>query len=279
MNRIEGGIRLKGISNGSKQLGWPVISIITVVYNNKAALEKTITSVLSQTYKNIEYIIIDGGSTDSTTDLLRSYENSITYWLSEKDAGIYDAMNKGLMAATGEYVWFINAGDQIPGIETVRSIIKNDPMIDIYYGDAMVVDENDQYVSMRRLRPPKRLTWRSLGMGMVVCHQSILIRRSLARPYKLQYRIAADFEWVLNALKKSSVIQNTGKVLIKYLWDGFSRHHVPLSLKERLIIMVKNYGLIKTLYFHFLITIRLIPSFSRKLYLRFFPVGIRTTGR
>jgi glycosyltransferase involved in cell wall biosynthesis len=264
MNRFEGGKRLSGMPAVKDQEWSPVISIITVVYNDKVFLEKTIKSVIYQTYPHVEFIIIDGLSSDGTIDLIRAYENKITYWLSEKDNGIYDAMNKGLACSTGDYVWFINAGDQIKEAETLQSFIKNDPTVDIYYGDTMLIDENDNFIGMRRLRPPEQLTWKSFGMGMVVCHQAMIIKRGLAGRYNLKYTIAADFDWVLSALRKSSEIVNTRTSLIKYMREGFSRNHVARSLKERFLIMKKNYGIIMTLYFHCRITIRLVFFFLNK---------------
>jgi glycosyltransferase involved in cell wall biosynthesis len=264
MNRLEGGKRLSGQYVQKEQTDEPVISIITVVYNNRDFLEKTIKSIVFQTYPKIEYIIIDGNSTDGTLELITSYNDKIAYWISEKDAGIYDAMNKGLSCATGDYVWFINAGDQINESDTLQSIIKNDPAIDVYYGDTMLIDENDNFLGMRRLRPPRNLTWKSLGMGLVVCHQALIIKRALVGEYNLKYLIAADFDWVMNALKKSTEILNTKTILIKYLQEGFSRHHVALALKERFLIMLKNYGITITLWFHFRITVRLVFYFVKK---------------
>jgi glycosyltransferase involved in cell wall biosynthesis len=265
MSRIEGGIRLNGKPVARKdQDAGPVISIITVVYNSKAFLKATIQSVICQTYPNIEYIIIDGGSSDGTLDVIRAYEDKINYWISEKDDGIYDAMNKGLNCATGDYIWYINAGDRINEPDTLKSIIKSDRTIDTYYGDTMLIDENGNFLGMRRLRPPENLNWKSLGMGLVVCHQAIIIKRELAGNYNLNYKIAADFDWVMNALKKSSKNRNTGTIIIKYLQDGFSRHHVALSLRERFRIMIKHYGLILTLWFHFRITLRLAVFFIKK---------------
>lgn len=264
MTRQEGGKRLRGIPVKNERSSVPVISIITVVYNNREFMDKTIKSIVAQTYPNIEYIIIDGCSTDGTLDVIRAYNDKIAYWISEKDSGIYDAMNKGLNCATGDYVWFINAGDQIKQSDTLQSIIKQDPAIDVYYGDTMLIDENDNYLGMRRLRPPQKLSWKSLGMGLVVCHQALIIKRALVSKYNLKYLIAADFDWVMNALKKSSQILNTRTVLIKYMQEGFSRHHVAKALSERFFIMQKNYGIIQTLYFHFRITVRLAVFFLKR---------------
>ena len=101
----------------------PKISVITVVYNSVSYIERTIQSVLSQTYPHIEYIIIDGGSGDGTTEIIKKYSGSLAYWVSEPDKGLYDAMNKGLAKATGEFVWFINSGDEISGSKTDSDMI------------------------------------------------------------------------------------------------------------------------------------------------------------
>ena len=101
----------------------PTFSIITITFNAVHWIEQTILNVLGQSYPNIEYIIIDGGSTDGTVDIIKRYESSITYWVSEPDKGIYDAMNKGLKQATGDYVWFVNAGDSLSSLGILQEIV------------------------------------------------------------------------------------------------------------------------------------------------------------
>lgn len=117
----------------------PTFSIITITYNAVRLVEQTLLNVLSQSYPNIEYIVIDGGSTDGTVDIIRRYESGLAYWVSEPDKGIYDAMNKGLQKATGDYVWFINAGDTLCSSDTVQSVVsrlqKRKALPDIIYGD------------------------------------------------------------------------------------------------------------------------------------------------
>ena len=118
----EGGLRTKGYFKKSYE-DKPLISIITVVYNGDKYLEETVQSVLSQTYDNVEYIIIDGASTDGTIDIIRKYEDQIDYWVSERDKGMYDAMNKGIDAASGELINFMNAGDRLIFLD-VNSLLK-----------------------------------------------------------------------------------------------------------------------------------------------------------
>jgi len=246
--------------------GLPVVSIITVVYNSVHLLEKTIVSVLDQTYPNIEHLIIDGGSTDGTLEIIRKYDHKIAWWHSEPDKGLYDAMNKGLNAATGDFVWFLNSGDLPFGNETLSLIFSknSDPAAAIYYGDTLVVDSGYQEIGLRRLRPPEKLTWKSFKKGMLVCHQAILVHRSIAPGFNLTYPHSADFDWVINALKKAGgqegkkAIVNTHQVLCRFLDGGQSKHTIRISLFERFDIMCQNYGLIPTILRHVPIAFRFL---------------------
>ena len=165
-----------------------LVSVITVGFNDPQGLEKTILNVAAQTYPHIEHIIIDGAYKDSTTDVIKKHQDKISYWISEPDRGLYDAMNKGLKAATGDFLWFMNAGDLIYSENTTEQILGGqDDLADIYYGDTMIVDSNYKEVGLRRLRPPVQLTWKSFQKGMLVCHQAILVRRELADMYDERY--------------------------------------------------------------------------------------------
>src|SRR3954469_22501603 len=132
----------------------PKISIITVVYNAQALIERTILSVLSQTYLNIEYIIIDGGSSDGTLQIAEKHQSKIALIHSGKDNGIYDAMNKGLNDATGDYVLFLNAGDELYHASTISAAFSKGEA-DVYYGNTAVVDEEGTLLGDRRLLPPE----------------------------------------------------------------------------------------------------------------------------
>ena len=146
-------------------------SIITVTYNAAPYLERTVLSVLSQSYPDIEYLIIDGQSTDGTVDIIRQYESGIAYWVSEPDKGLYDAMNKGLRRATGDYVWFLNAGDTFPSADLVQTIAqkiaRRKHLPDVIYGDTAIVNNEGCVLGMRHLRPPKKLTWKKFAWGML----------------------------------------------------------------------------------------------------------------
>ena len=176
-------------------------SIITVTYNAAPYLERTVLSVLSQSYPDIEYLIIDGQSTDGTVDIIRQYESGIAYWVSEPDKGLYDAMNKGLRRATGDYVWFLNAGDTLPSADLVQTIAqkiaRRKHLPDVIYGDTAIVNNEGCVLGMRHLRPPKKLTWKKFAWGMLVCHQAFIARRELAPEYDPAYPLCADYDWCI----------------------------------------------------------------------------------
>ena len=235
----------------------PKISVITVVFNGEDHIGRTIESVIGQTYGQIEYIIIDGNSTDKTLDVIAGF-TGVDLLVSEPDSGLYDAMNKGLKAATGEYVWFLNSGDQIYSSDIVENMVaglKGVP--DIIYGGTMIIDENQNEIGDRRLKPPGELTWRSFRQGMVVCHQSVIVKRELAPEYNLDYRLSADIDWVICAAKKSNRIHNTNLILSRFLEGGMTEHNIKAGLKERFRIMTHYYGLVPTVLRHFLFGIRL----------------------
>jgi glycosyltransferase involved in cell wall biosynthesis len=233
----------------------PKISIITVVYNAQALLERTITSVLSQNYLNIEYIIIDGGSSDGTMEIARKYQSKIALIHSGKDNGIYDAMNKGLKDATGDYVLFLNAGDELYSASTISAVFSKGEA-DVYYGNTAVVDEKGAVLGDRRLAPPQQLDWKSLRYGMCVSHQSFIARRKLCEPYDLQYRISGDIDWVIRVLKKSQRVINTREYISKFLEGGTSNKRRKQALMERFRIMSRHYGFFPTVFNHGYILLR-----------------------
>lgn len=239
----------------------PLISIITVVFNSKSLIEETIKSVLQQTYSNIEYIIIDGASTDGTLQLIEAYRSKLAFFISEKDTGIYDAMNKGLKSATGDYVMFLNAGDLLYESTTLEKIVDRNLDADVYYGNTKIIDLNGTILGDRRLKPPPDLNWKSLRFGMCVSHQSFIARRSLCDPYDLQYKLSSDVDWVIGVLKKAKSIVDVNQTISKFLEGGASVKRRRTSLLERYKIMVKHYGFIPTFFNHIYITFRFIFQF------------------
>jgi glycosyltransferase involved in cell wall biosynthesis len=179
----------------------PVLSVITVVYNNVEDIERTIQSVVNQTYPSIEYIIIDGNSTDGTKEKINKYATRLSKFISEKDNGIYDAMNKGLALATGDYVLFMNSGDEIYALDTVEKVFDSAPEADIYYGETEMYDSYRNNLGRRRHQIPEIFTWRSFRYGMNISHQAIYIRRALTEPYDLNYNLSSDIDWIIRAEK------------------------------------------------------------------------------
>lgn len=239
----------------------PKFSIITVTYNAADTIEDTIQSVITQQYHNVEYIIVDGKSTDATMDIVAKYAGRITKVVSEPDRGLYDAMNKGMAMATGDYLCFLNAGDCFHEDDTLYNIVHSmhgKEMPDIIYGETAVVDKNGHFLHMRRLSAPEELNWKSFKHGMLVCHQAFFARHTILEPYDLKYRFSSDFDWCIKLMKKAGRIHNTHQVLIDYLNEGMTTRNRFASLKERFRIMAKHYGLLSTLAFHAWFVIRLV---------------------
>lgn len=232
----------------------PKFSVITVCYNAQATLEDTIQSVIAQTYHHVEYIIVDGASKDRTLSIINRYRDRITTIVSEPDKGLYDAMNKGLRLATGDYVCFLNAGDSFHEDDTLQQMVHTlrelTELPDVLYGETALVDAEGHFVRMRRLQAPEHLTWHSFRQGMLVCHQAFFAKRTLAEPYDLRYRFSADFDWCIRIMKKSKVLHNTHLTLIDYLEEGMTTRNHKASLHERFRIMAKHYGWLSTVAHH-----------------------------
>ncbi len=241
----------------------PKLSVITIVYNNVKDIERTLLSVLNQTYKNIEYIIIDGASTDGTSRILERYRDKISKLISEPDKGIYDAMNKGLTLATGDYILFMNSGDEIYSVETVAEVFETADSADMYYGETEMYNNNWESLGQRRHRAPEHFNWRSFKLGMSVSHQAIYIKRSITEPFDLSYKYSSDIDWIIKCAKKASSIVNTHIYVAKYLVGGMSKKKHFSSLKERFKIFRKYYGLIPNLINHLFIAISLAGYFIR----------------
>lgn len=239
----------------------PKFSIITVTYNAGAVLEDTIQSVITQTYRNVEYIIVDGGSKDHTLDIINRYREHIHTLVSEPDKGLYDAMNKGIRLATGDYLCFLNAGDELHEDDTLQLMVHSitgTELPDVLYGETAIVDEEGHFLRMRRLSAPEDLNWKSFKDGMLVCHQAFFPRRELAEPYDLRYWFSADFDWCIRIMKKSHTLHNTHLTLIDYLNEGMTTRNHRASLHERFRIMCRHYGYLSTLARHAWFALRLL---------------------
>ena len=255
-------------------------SIVTITYNADNVLGKTVDSVFSQTYPNVEHVIIDGASTDDTLQVAqdymqRSYAASNGHEIrivSEPDNGLYDAMNKGLRQVSGDYVLFLNAGDFFPDSEVLSNIARNvglegvsrEKLPVVLYGNTDIVDNDGRFLRHRRLQPPANLSWRSFRHGMLVCHQAFYARLDIAKtvPYDCRYRFSADVDWCIRIMKEAEIrhlpLLNLHLVVANYTEEGQSTIHHRESLNERYQIMCHHYGKIPTIFMHLWFAVRQI---------------------
>ena len=242
----------------------PLFSIITVTYNAASVLPATLQSIKEQDFDNFEHLIIDGASSDATLEIARNAGIRQTVIYSEPDRGLYDAMNKSIDKAKGDFLIFLNAGDTFASQNALGEIAKHASAdTDIVYGQTQIVNEKREVIGMRHLTAPKRLTPESFKHGMLVCHQAFIARKSIVPKYDLSYRFSADYDWCIKCLKASRKNAYTGDTpIISFLTDGLTNKYHKKSLKERFDIMCKNYGTITAVLLH----ISFIPRYLlRKL--------------
>lgn len=217
-----------------------MLSIITVNLNNCKGLERTIDSVKSQSVKNFEYIIIDGGSTDDSLSIIKDNEQNISFWVSEPDTGIYNAMNKGIAKATGKYLIFLNSGDSFCDSETFKrccNFINKQPHADIYYGDIYVVNDKNKPTKWLRTHP------HSLSLKYLkedtINHQASLIKADLFCQFGLypeRYKVASDYWLYLNCLVSNRKYIYIGFPMVDYDLTGFSSNNYDIYLHEKELI-------------------------------------------
>lgn len=238
----------------------PLFTIITVCYNALPALQKTYVAIAEQTCRDYEHIIIDGASKDGTPNWLAQAQDNHMRYLSAPDKGLYDAMNKGLAMATGQYVWFVNAGD-VPydkgTLAGLAAIARADA--DILYGEVMMVDQAGREVGTRSELTPHRLPddlqWKHLRYGMVVSHQGFLPRCELAPDY-ITDNLCADIDWVIRCLKAARHAVRSPDILAKFEMGGISTIHRRRSHRDRFSVMVKHFGWWGTVVAHVWIIVR-----------------------
>lgn len=242
----DGGLRTRGYFK-DKTKGEPLVSVITVVFNAATYLAETIESVINQTYPNIEYIIIDAGSTDGTLDIIKEYEHAIDYWVSEPDKGIYDAMNKGILASSGQYTNFLNAGDSYFSSSTISGVVEClRSGYDIVYGKALYVNRNGSYVN--KFFP--QFTLDTVRSGMID-HQSTFYDASVFRRfglYDLRYKFLADYEHLIRVLKGNGTTQFTNETHVLYVEEGYNSSHWFSSTTELFLILRRHFGLSWAIY-------------------------------
>ncbi len=222
---------------------YPLISVITITFNAETTLPVTLKSVADQTFADREHIIIDGASSDRTVELARKYPG--VRILSEIDNGLYDAMNKGLRLARGEYVIFLNAGDTFHNKDVLTHYARRAKAgDDIIFGDTVIVDSSRRIIAPRHYSAPERLEKDSFAKGMLICHQAFMVRKGIAPEYDLKYRFSADYDWTIRCIMNADMDKctNINLIAIDYLSDGLTDRNKWKSLKERYRVMADHYG-------------------------------------
>ena len=249
-------------------------TIVTCTFNAEHELQRTLDSVFRQSYADVEHFILDGLSHDRSVEMAQTYKQRSdeartgheVVVCSERDSGLYDAMNKGIARATGDYIVFLNAGDTFPSEATLEhiahSIGDGEALPGVIYGDTDIVNDEGRFLRHRRLQPPAKLTWRSFRNGMLVCHQAFYALTTLAKdnPYNLNYRFSADVDWCIRVMKEAErrhlTLKNVDEVVVNYLDGGMTEKNHRASLRERFSVMRRHYGLPLTLIMHVWFAVR-----------------------
>lgn len=233
----------------------PLISIITVNLNNKDGLNKTILSVINQTYRNFEHIVIDGESNDGSRELLEMYSSNFSYWVSENDTGIYNGMNKGIVRAKGDYLLFLNSGDCFFDENSLKKIIPNGNCLDLVFGNLLVQTQTGSYIK----RYPSQLSfdffynWESLPHPATLVKKDLFTRIGL---YREDMKISSDGYFFLTALARfGATYKHVDEVIVVFDGSGISgkESYRELLANERSQILndfnfyVNDYALLNSL--------------------------------
>jgi glycosyltransferase involved in cell wall biosynthesis len=219
----------------------PTISIVTVVYNNAANIESTILSIINQSYKNIQYIVIDGGSTDGTVDIIKKYEDKISFWVSEQDGGIYDAMNKGVKLATGEWINFINSGDSYYTNDVLKELVENTYFrtegIDVIYGNTQIIrqDRTKKKKFVAGNDPNKQ--W----MGPVFLHGAMFVKTQLQKRFLFKqsdkYKICADFDFIYHLFHDRYRFVKIDLTIFNFMEGGISSNRIRNAKDVKMVVL------------------------------------------
>lgn len=228
----------------------PTISIITVTYNAAKYIQSTMKSVSDQSFTDYEHLIIDGASSDDTLLIVDNFRRAQLVIYSEPDKGLYDAMNKALTKAKGEYILFLNAGDVFYDEDTLTKVFSKARGEDFIYGDTTVINEAGDTRSYHKKKPSQAsISYRSFIDGMVVCHQSMIVKAEKVVLFdNINYTIASDIDWAIRTLKNCKSFLDADMYISKFLDGGVSQNNRIKAVKERFWICVKHFGWLKTLW-------------------------------
>ena len=214
------------------------VSVITIVFNLEAEIEKTIQSVINQTFQNVEFIVVDGGSSDGTLHIIEKYKNRINTFITGPDKGLFDAMNKGLTCVSGDYVIFMNGGDRFYSHETLATVVKelddigDDSLPGLIYGHAMEESKDGRTLFLKRSRSPKVKWW-----GMFTHHQAMMYNMSVIRKYGIRYdlkvKIGSDYKFTLEFLNHTGKTFAMNEPLCVFRQGGISHKRWKTALKEQ----------------------------------------------
>lgn len=207
------------------------LSIITINYNNRDGLQKTIDSVVSQTWRDFEWIVIDGGSTDGSKELIEKYQEHFSYWCCEPDKGVYNAMNKGIAKAKGEYLNFMNSGDCFHGNHVLDEVFKLNNNADVIYGNCLfILNDNNNWV----FKPPSSITTHYL-LANSLSHQSSFVRTDLLKEsgYDESFRICADWCKFVELFRLGYIFSYVDVIISDYDTTGVSSREMDTLQLER----------------------------------------------
>lgn len=219
----------------------PLVTIITVVYNGMDFIEKTIQSVVNQSYKNVEYIIVDGGSTDKTLEIIKKYKNEIDILLTEPDKGLYDAMNKGINLATGRFVNFLNAGDTFSDVDVLSNVFTSSISDStLLYGDINAVKESGELI---RVNAVNLTSEKSIKKGMKVCHQAIFYHQDILNLYDDNLVLKAEWKHLVEIVRDDRFKPlKFDFPIVNYLVGGVGSKQLKLNQQEYRKVFLDLFG-------------------------------------
>lgn len=238
----------------------PVLTVITVCFNDLEGVRASVDSVVAQNeFRRLEHIVVDGGSGDGTPSYLSSISRPNFSFISEKDDGLYFAMNKGIGMAKGGYLQFLNAGDVYVNDDVLGKTIDvlEATSSDFVYGETIDVDENGGVLGEKRLSVgARKVDWTLFKTGMRICHQAMFVKTEIVGQYDTKFQLSSDFNWAIHCLKKAKKIVPLNFPVIYFEKGGLTQKRRFRSLMERFQIMAHHFGFVPTFFRHLYFPVR-----------------------